>query len=48
MEDYFLTDLNKDKMDIQVLFSQPKKVSQSSSDLDGLQITFKDAKMFKA
>lgn len=40
---YSLTEMNPIKMDIQVEFYKPKKISQSASELDGLKVRFKDA-----
>ena len=48
VENYTLTRLTPDEMDIQINFYKPKKISQSMTELDGLQIDFKDAKLFMA
>ena len=45
---YILTGMNQDKLDIKVKFSQPNKISQSQSDLDGLEIRFIDSIIFRA
>lgn len=45
---YALTSMDSTKLDINVEFLMPKKISQSANELDGLNVEFVDTLMFKA